>query len=371
MIYPKLISNINSVNYLSEEEKQKLKEVTKIYPFRANEYYLSLINWEDENDPIRRLIIPNIKEIEEKWGDLDPSGEVLYTVMEGVEHKYSSVALFLLSNFCYGVCRYCFRKRLFNYQKRDYLKEKNYNDAISYVKDHPEITNILLTGGDPLVIHTEKLEFLISKLFEIPHVKIIRIGTRMPQFYPFRISEDKKLLELIKKWNNKDFKRIYVINHFVHVKEITKESLECIKKLHESGAILCNQTPIIRGISDNPDELRELFQKLSYIGCPPYYVFQCRPASGNKIFSVPVEEGYVIFEKAKDRCAGLAKRAKFAMSHKDGKLEVVAMTDKEIIFKFHRAAKEENVGMIIVCKRNPDAYWFDDYEVIGRYPLYS
>ncbi len=368
MIYPKLITNIETIPYLTEEEKKKLKEITKVYPFRANEYYLSLIDWNDKNDPIRKLIIPDVDEVSEKWGDLDPSSEAVYTVLEGVEHKYSSVALFLLSNICYGICRYCFRKRLFKTNKKDFLKEKNYNDAINYVKEHKEINNILLTGGDPLVIHTEKLEYLISKLFEIPHVQIIRIGTRMPQFYPFRIIEDKKLLNLIKKYSSYE-KRIYVLNHFVHIKEITPQAIKCIGMLIDSGAILCNQTPLIRGISDNVNSLRELFNKLSYIGCPPYYVFQCRPAVGNKIYAVPIEEGYIIFEKAKDKCSGLSKRAKYAMSHKDGKLEILALLEKEIIFKFHRAAKDENVGKIIVCKRNKDAYWFDDYEIIKEYPL--
>ncbi len=370
MIYPKLISKLSSLPQLTEEEKEKLEKVTKIYPFRANEYYLSLIDWNDENDPIRKLIIPDENEIEDVWGDLDPSGEADYTVLEGVEHKYDSVALFLLSNICYGVCRYCFRKRLFNYNKKDYLKERDYEKAINYVKEHPEINNVLLTGGDPLVVHTEKLEFLISKLFEIPHVKIVRIGTRMPQFYPFRISEDKNLLNLIKKFSKYD-KRIYVVNHFVHPKEITKESKECIQKLIDAGAILCNQTPLIRGISASPEVLRELFNKLSYIGCPPYYVFQCRPAKGNKIYAVPIEEGYKIFEMGKDKCAGLAKRARYAMSHKTGKLEILALTEKEIIFKYHRAANNKNVGKVIVAKRNPEAYWFDDYEIIGEYPLYS
>ncbi len=370
MIYPKLISKLDSLQTLSTEEKEKLKKVTKIYPFRANDYYLSLINWKNENDPIKKLIIPDIQEIEEKWGDLDPSGEANYTVMEGVEHKYESVVLFLLSNICYGVCRYCFRKRLFNYRKRDFLKEKDYENAINYVKEHPEINNVLLTGGDPLVLHTEKLEYIISKLSEIPHIKIIRIGTRMPQFYPFRIIEDEKFLNLIKKFSIPE-RRIYVINHFVHVNEITSQAIECIKKLHEAGAILCNQTPLIRGISDNIDDLRNLFNKLSYIGCPPYYVFQCRPAVGNKIFAVPIEEGYQIFEKAKNNCSGLAKRARYVMSHKEGKLEILGLTDEKIIFKFHRAAKHENVGKIIVCKRNKNAYWFDDYEVLNEYPLYN
>jgi len=258
---------------------------------------------------------------------------------------------------------------LFNYNKKDYLKERDYNKAISYVKEHPEINNVLLTGGDPLVLHTEKLEYLISKLFEVPHVKIIRIGTRMPQFYPFRISEDNKLLDLIKKYSRND-RRIYVVNHFIHPKEITPQSVECIQKLIDAGAILCNQTPLIKGISDNIEDLRELFNKLSYIGCPPYYVFQCRPAKGNRKFAVPVEEGYKIFEKAKDKCAGLAKRARYAMSHRTGKLEILALTKNEIIFKYHRAAKRENVGKVVVARRNSEAYWFDDYEIINEYPLY-
>ncbi len=354
----KIVNKLSKIKAIQDVDRNLLEKVTNIYPFKANEYYLSLINWENKNDPIKRLIIPDYEEISVSWGDLDPSNEKQYTVMKGLEHKYPSVCLILLSNVCAGICRYCFRKRLFNKNKKDYLTD--YDKAIEYIKEHKEINNVLITGGDPFILKTDKIKYLLENLRTIDHVEIIRFGTRMPQFYPMRISEDKELLNLLKSFSHEN-KRIYVITHYVHTQEITNESLKCIDSLIKSNVILANQTPLIRGINDNEKVLAELFNKLSYIGVPPYYVFQCRPASGNKIYTVPVEEGYVIFEKAKNLCSGLAKRARFVMSHSTGKVEVVALTKENIIFKYHRAANPDNSGKIMIFKRNSEATWFDDY----------
>jgi L-lysine 2,3-aminomutase len=138
--------------------------------------------------------------------------------------------------------------------------------------------------------------------------------------------------------------------------------------LQEAGAIISNQTPLLRGINDDKEILKELFNKLAAIGVPPYYLFQCRPTSGNHPFSVPIEEGYRIFEQAKAELSGLAKRSRFIMSHATGKLEIVGLTDSDVIFKYHNAAHEENDSRILVFKRNPEATWLDDYtEVVGSF----
>ncbi len=354
-----LVNKISKIDQIPENSRKNLEKVTEIYPFKANNYYLSLINWENENDPIKRLIIPNESEISDKWGSYDPSNEKKYTVITGLEHKYPSVCLILFTNVCAGICRYCFRKRLFKNNKKDFLTD--YNTAIDYIKKHPEINNVLITGGDPFIAKTEKIKQFLIRLREIHHVKIIRFGTRMPQFFPMRISEDNELLEILKEFSLHD-KRIYIITHYVHTNEITKESLKCIDSLLSAKVILANQTPLIRGINDNPETLANLFQKLSYIGVPPYYVFQCRPAAGNKTFTVPIEEGYKIFEKAKFMCSGLAKRPRYVMSHSTGKIEILALTEKNIIFKYHRIANESDSGKILVFKRNEKACWFDDYK---------
>ena len=354
----KIITKISKISQLSENQRKELEKVTEIYPFKANEYYLSLINWDDENDPIKRLIIPDIQETSISWGNFDPSNEKNYTVMKGLEHKYPSVCLMLVSNVCLGICRYCFRKRLFKKNRKDYLTD--YNSAIEYIKNHKEINNVLITGGDPFILKTDKIKYLLENLRKIDHVKIIRFGTRMPQFYPMKITENKELIDLLKKYSMPD-KRIYIITHYVHSNELTKESINCIDILLNNGIIVANQTPLIRGINDNPEILSNLFNQLSYIGVTPYYVFQCRPASGNKIYTVPIEEAYLIFEKAKNLCSGLAKRAKYVMSHSSGKIEVVALTDKNIVFKYHRAANKNNSGKLMIFERNPEATWFDDY----------
>ena len=353
-----LKTKLKNVTQLSDNEIKKLSAVEDKYPFKANEYYLSLINWEDPNDPIKKLIIPDLSELEDTWKGFDPSNEKHYTVMPGVEHKYDSVCLLLVSNVCAGICRYCFRKRLFKVNRKDYIT--NYDKAIDYIKEHKEINNVLITGGDPFILKTDKIIYLIKRLREIEHVKIIRFGTRFPQFYPMRITEDKTLLNVLKEYSYAD-KRIYVITHYVHKNEITEESIKCIDALIQSNVILANQTPLIKGINSSPRVLSELFNKLSYIGVPPYYIFQCRPATGNKSFSVPIEEGYIIVEKAKKYCSGLAKRAKYVMSHATGKIEILGLTEKNVIFKYHRAANNKYSGKIYIFKRNPSAYWFDDY----------
>jgi len=135
-----------------------------------------------------------------------------------------------------------------------------------------------------------------------------------------------------------------------------------VERLHGAGAVLLNQTPMIRGINDTPRTMASLFRELAAAGVSPYYVFQCRPALGNKPYSVPVEEGYRVFESAKTMVSGLAKQARFVMSHALGKIEVVGVTDRHTFFKFHRAADDRNSGKFLVRRSNPHAHWFDDYD---------
>ncbi|MDC7231825.1 MAG: KamA family radical SAM protein [Spirochaetales bacterium] len=342
--------------------------VTETYQFRSNSYYQSLINWDDPEDPIARLIMPEIAELNE-WGRLDPSGEHNYTILPGLEHKYNSTALMLVSNVCGGICRYCFRKRVFMKGQDAVLRD--IKGAVSYIKDHQEITNVLLTGGDPLMLGTGKLRSYLEALVDIDHVKILRIGSKMPAFNPFRITEDKELRDLLKEIISKG-KQIYIMTHFNHVRELTPEAKKAIRLLRETGAELANQTPIIRGVNSTPEALSELFRELSFLGVPPYYIFQCRPASGNSDYAVPIEEGYGIFETARAQVSGLAKRARFVMSHMTGKIEVVGMDREKIYMKYHRAADDKDSGLFLVLKRNSKAYWLDDYdEIHDKNPLDS
>ena len=365
---PYYLKKVENINALDKEETAILKKVSDRFAFRANNYYLSLIDWEDPDDPIRRIIIPDAGELEE-WGKIDPSDEKDYTIIPGLQHKYNSTALLLVSKVCGGICRYCFRKRIFLNKQDDTLRDMP--AALKYIKAHTEITNVLLTGGDPLILSTNRLQDIISNLFEIKHIKIIRIGTKLLSFNPHRVLGDPSLLDMIKR-HTETYRKIYIMAHFSHPRELTDEAVNAATRLRESGAILVNQTPMIRRVNDDPEILAELFRRLSFIGVPPYYIFQCRPALGNKAYAVPIEEGYQIFENAKARVSGLAKRARFVMSHSTGKLEIVGMTDHHVYFKYHRAARDSDSGLFVGFERNRHAYWLDDYsEPVETIPVYS
>ncbi len=298
----------------------------------------------------------------EKWGNFDPSGEQNFTIMPGLEHKYPSTVLLLVSNVCGGICRYCFRKRVFISSHGDIVNDLP--AALHYIREHREITNVLLTGGDPLMLSTNKLQRFVDELKTIDHVRIIRIGSKIPSFNPYRITDDSALIELFRSVAEAG-KQLYVMTHFNHTREITEAAVRAVKMMHAAGAVLANQTPLIRGVNDNPEALAGLFRRLSFMGVPPYYVFQCRPASGNKGYAVPIEEGYHIFEKAKAMVSGLAKRARFTMSHVSGKIEIVGVHEGYVYFKYHRAADNLESGRFMIYKSNPEAYWFDDYEPVG------
>lgn len=356
------IKNIAGLPQLSCQEVRKLTKVTRKFPFGANSYYLGLINWADKNDPIRRMIIPIMEELEDKeWGAIDPSRESDYAVVSGLEHKYPDTVLFLLSDLCGGRCRYCFRKRLFMpHRQHEILRD--YRPAVEYIKAHGEVNNVLLTGGDPLRLNTAGLREIISALREINHVQIIRIGTKMPVFNPFRVIDDPELPKMIKELSTPE-KRIYLMLHFSHPNEITKEAIAAVDILILSGAILCNQNPIMRGVNDNPEVLAELYKKLSYIGVSPYYTFQIRPTIGNKPYAIPLVRAYQIFQEARKDISGTAKRAIFAMSHSLGKIEVVGLDYSYIYMRYHRASIPGDTGKFIVARRNDRGYWLDDFTI--------
>ncbi|MFC1538532.1 KamA family radical SAM protein [Candidatus Latescibacterota bacterium] len=366
MTNPKYIIRLDQVEELSDNDRTNIKEVCNTFAFRANEYYLSLIDWNDINDPIRRIIIPDKTELE-NWGTLDASNEEKYTILPGLEHKYEHTVVLLVSDVCGGYCRFCFRKRIFMNENEEI--ERDITEALKYIRKHKEVNNVLLTGGDPLILSTGKLEKIISKLREIDHVKIIRIGTKIPSFNPYRILEDPSLTEMLGKYSTPE-KKIYMMAHFNHPRELTEQAVKAMHMVQKAGIILINQTPLIRGVNDTPKILAELFDSLSFIGIPPYYVFQCRPTQGNAHLAIPVEEAYILFEKAKMMGSGLAKRARISMSHMQGKIEIIGLTKDTIIFKFHRSADPSLKSCIQIFKRNPSAYWYDDYtDKIDEYVL--
>ncbi|PIE25588.1 MAG: KamA family radical SAM protein [Planctomycetota bacterium] len=360
---PKYLSRAENLPQLDAEEKALARQVADKFVFRSNEYYQSLIDWDDPDDPIRRIIMPHESELED-WGQLDASDEASYTKAPGLEHKYSDTALLLVNDICGGYCRFCFRKRLFMDENDEVVRDVRH--GLEYIRAHKEISNVLLTGGDPLVLATARLRPVLRALREIEHVQIIRIGSKMPAFNPFRISEDPSLLECLGEYSTPQ-KRIYLMAHFNHPRELTPQAIGVMGMLQQAGVITVNQSPLLRGINDDPDTLATLFDKLSFIGVPPYYMFCGRPTEGNRIYTLPIEQAYKIFEEARRRSSGLAKRAKLAMSHRSGKIEVMAVAGGMTFFKYHRAADPSMMGQVLAFPNQPEATWFDDYQE----PLWS
>lgn len=363
----KYIIDLKFIDQLPEKKKEELKEVTEKFAFRTNTYYNSLINWDDPNDPIRKIVIPTMEELE-VWGKLDASNESKYMKVHGLEHKYPDTALLLVTDVCGIYCRFCFRKRLFMNDNDEVARDVS--EGLEYIRNHPEINNVLLTGGDPLVLATFKLEKILKALAEIPHVRIVRIGSKMLAVNPFRIIDDPALLELFKWFNTETGKKLYLMNHFNHPRELTDEAKKAIELVQKTGTTLTNQTPILKGINDDFETLKTLLEELSFTGVPPYYLFQCRPTAGNKAYSTPIEETIDLVEAIRSEVSGLAARVRYVMSHETGKIEILGKTDELIFFRYHRAAVSENRGKFMIYKRNPEAHWFDDYnELVGEYKV--
>jgi KamA family protein len=357
---PKYITSISELDNLvglAPKAREKMETVTDMFPFRSNEYYLSLIDWKDGHDPLHRIVVPDPRELK-PGGSADPSCEKDYTKKPGLQHKYDQTGLLLLTDVCGGICRFCFRKRLFMSCERETVKDVSAN--IEYIREHKEITNVLLTGGDPLTLETRRLESILREIREIPHVNIIRIGSKMLAYNPYRILNDQNLLYILSRYSTPE-KRIYLMAHFNHPRELTDVSIRAAEELRKAGVIIVNQTPIVSGINDEPEILTTLFRKLSFAGISPYYVFQCRPTTGNLLFQVPVEQSYEILQKSWQACSGLAKRARFVMSHATGKIEIVGKTAEHVFMRYHQAAEKADIGKFMIFHADPLARWFDDY----------
>lgn len=364
---PQYIRKLDQIEQLTQKEREDLTPVAEQYVFRANSYYLNLIDWDDPNDPIRNLVIPNQREAED-WGELDASNEEAVTVAQGVQHKYTDTVLLLCNEVCGAYCRYCFRKRLFMDENDEVTNDVS--EGIQYISEHPEVTNVLLTGGDPLLMSTRRLRQIISQLRDIPHVKIIRIGSKMPAFDPFRVINDVELLELFSTYSTPQ-KRIYLMAHFDHPRELTPEALQGLDLCIRHGVICVNQCPLIRGVNDNAEVLAELYSKLSYAGCTPYYLFQGRPTAGNEPFEVPIVEGWQIFQDAIRRGSGLARRLRFSMSHETGKIEILAVDDQHIYTRYHQAKDPADLGRFMVYQRNDEAYWLDQLDLVTEFHAFE
>lgn len=340
---------------LPPEEKRHLRKVMERHPMRITRYYMSLIDWSDPDDPIMKMVVPSGGELNLS-GSYDTSGEMENTKMPGLQHKYSQTALILATNRCAVYCRHCFRKRLVGLPTEEILHR--FNKGVKYIEKQVEINNVLISGGDPFILSTKVIRKFLESLSSIAHLDFIRFGTRVPVTFPDRILKDPELLTLLGDHSLK--KRIYVVTHFNHPREITKKSREAADLLARSDVILNNQTVLLKGVNDNPKTLAELQNKLVSIGVNPYYVFQCRPVRRVKSnFQIPLYRGYEIIENAKKKLNGHSKRFKYVMSHQTGKIEIVGVMEDYMYFKYHQAKSPKNAGKFFRRKINKTAGWLN------------
>lgn len=353
------IQEASSALGIAPGEKTRLKHVVERHPMCVPPYYLSLINPDDPNDPVRAMAVPSVDELN-LMGSYDTSGEKDNTKMPGLQHKYPQTAIILSTNRCAMYCRHCFRKRLVGLPNHELLRR--FDDAATYVRRHREINNVLISGGDPFVLSTSVIARFLEMLSDIRHLSFIRVGTRIPVTLPHRITHDPDLLQLLSKHSLPD-RRIYVITQFNHPREITEEASAAVDCLIRSGIVVNNQTVLLRGVNDDPECLALLQNNLTGIGVNPYYVFQCRPVKRVKHhFQVPLHHGYEIVEAAKTMLNGHSKRFRFIMSHKKGKIEIVGRKGDVLFFKFHQARDPRNIGKFFSREVHPQAGWLLDNE---------
>lgn len=339
------------------EEEAALTKLLEEYPMRIPDYYLKLIDFSDENDPIRLMCIPSVLE-QDRDGSFDTSGEQDNTVIPGLQHKYPQTAMILSTNKCAMYCRHCFRKRLVGLRSDEVVS--HLPEIEQYITKHDEISNILISGGDALMNSTEIIARYLNAFTKIEHLDFIRFGSRVPVVLPSRISDDKELLKLLAKACEK--KQIVVVTQFNHPRELTKEACECITKLKNCGVVLRNQSVLMRGVNSDPLVLAELLRGLTAIGILPYYIFQCRPVVGVKNrFQVPLREAHNIIAEAKTYQNGFGKAFKYCMSHMSGKIELLGeMPNGEMLFKYHEAKYDIDYGKPFALDIDENVCWLPD-----------
>lgn len=363
-----LTNNITSVDELNEyislstEEANDLGEVAERHPINIPRYYLELINPNDPDDPIRKLAVPSIDELilAGAMGETteDPYGDDKHDKGNGILHKYPYTALVVATEYCSMYCRHCFRKRMVGLPNDQTVK--SFQQAAKYIAEHKEIKNLVMSGGDPLLLPTETLRKMLNALRGIEHLNYVRIGSRAPVVFPARLFDD-ELIDLLADFNRD--KPLYVPTHFNHPNEITPEAEEAVQRLRSAGVTVNNQAVLLRGVNDAVETLTELMNGLLRIGVNPYYLYQCMPVERVRHhFQVPLKRGVDLVDDARRKMDGYAKRFKFIIGHDIGKLEICGRVDDKLILKqLHaRSGNQEESSRILVRQLTENGGWLDD-----------
>ncbi|MFP6654597.1 MAG: KamA family radical SAM protein [Myxococcota bacterium] len=280
------------------EEESAIGELAKRFRFVITPYFASLMNPNDPECPIRRQVVPQPAERLDPVGLADPLDEVAHSPVKNVIRVYRDRIAFCVNNECALYCRYCLRKRMVG--AADWtMQKRELETALDWIAKTPEIRDVLLTGGDPLIFSDRKLEWLLGRLREIPHVELIRLGTRLPVTLPFRITD--ALCRMLEKYHP-----IWLNTHFNHPDELTVEAAQACDRLLRAGIPVGNQSVLLRGVNDTPEVMKELCEKLVRIRVRPYYVYQAQLLEGTQHFRVPIEQGLEIFKSMRGRTSGFA-----------------------------------------------------------------
>jgi len=271
------------------------ERLNTLFHIRINPYYLSLIRY--PGDPIWLQCIPDEKELEENQFPEDPLNEDADSPVPSITHRYPDRVLFLTTSQCSMYCRFCTRKRKVG--DSDKISMKFIQDGLDYIRSHPEIRDVILSGGDPLMLTDYMLEKILKGLRDIPHIELIRLGTKMPCVLPQRITP--KLIEMIKKYHP-----IYVNTHFNHPWECTPEAKKACEMLADAGCPVGNQAVLMKGVNDDPDVMLELMRKLLAMRVRPYYIYQADITKSANHFRTPVSKGLEIMDKLRGHTSGLA-----------------------------------------------------------------
>jgi lysine 2,3-aminomutase len=293
------LEQLKEIIDLTPEETEGIRHSKGRLALAVTPYFASLMDPTNPNCPIRRQAIPRIEEIRLSKSEMvDPLGEDTHSPVPGLVHRYPDRVLLLVTDQCAVYCRYCTRRRLVGSSERS-ITQGNFEEVLKYLKSHRKVRDVLLSGGDPLLLENERLEEMLSRLRALPHIEVLRIGTRVPVTLPQRITGG--LVRILKKYHP-----LMISIHFTHPKEITDQVRRACSELADGGFPLGSQTVLLKGINDKPYIMKKLVQELLKIRVRPYYIYQCDLAMGTEHFRTSVATGIQIMEKLRGHTTGYA-----------------------------------------------------------------
>lgn len=397
---------------LSPEEIKAINVVGNVLPFKANNYVVEeLIDWDNlENDPIYQLTFPqrgmlspeHFQEMEKALendyskpelkliankiryelnphpaGQKDNVPDLYDEKLSGIQHKYRETVLFFPSNSqtCHAYCTFCFRWPQFVGIDELKFAMKETDLLVKYLKEHPEVTDVLFTGGDPLVMSAKKLQEYIEPLLnaDLPNLRNIRIGTKALSYWPYRFINDKDtddLLRLFERVTNSGIQLAFMA-HFNHSTELKTQAVEiAIKRILKTGAVIRTQSPIMNHINNSAEEWAEMWKLQVKLGCIPYYMFIARNTGAQDYFAVTLENAWKVYKKAYNQVSGLARTVRGPiMSSNPGKVQILGVSEidnqKMFVLRFVQGRNPNWVGKPFFAKYNPNAIWLNDLEPIA------